>query len=66
MNKTFSNGLNQIDYGFNVGVGLQFERFTQVGFSYSMGFNNILDSKTVAVYNQSVGIYMIVLFDDMF
>ena len=66
VNKTFSNGLNQIDYGFNVGVGLQFEKFTQVGFSYSMGFNNILDSRTVSIYNQSIGIYVIVLFDDMF
>ena len=66
VNRRFTSGLNRMDYGFNVGVGLQFEKFTQVGFSYSMGFNNILDSKTVAVYNQSVGIYMIVLFDDMF
>lgn len=66
MNRTFSNGLNQIDYGFNVGVGLQFQRFTQVGFSYNRGFNNILDSRTVLIYNQSVGIYMVVLFDDMF
>jgi hypothetical protein len=54
------------DYGINVGAGLQFERFTQVGISYSMGFNNILDSKTVSIYNQSIGIYVIVQFDDMF
>ncbi len=66
VNKTFSNGLSQIDYGFNVGVGLQFKKFTQVGLSYSMGFNNILDSKTVAIYNQSIGLYLIILFDDMF
>lgn len=66
VNRTFSNGLNQVDYGFNVGVGLQFEKFTQVGFSYSMGFNNVLNTRTVSIYNQSVGIYIIVLFDDMF
>ena len=66
VNRRFTSGLNRMDYGFNVGAGLQFEKFTQVGFSYSMGFNNILDSKTAAVYNQSIGIYMIVLFDDMF
>ena len=66
VNKTFSSGLSQVDYGFNVGVGVQFEKFTQVGLSYSMGFNNILDSKTVAIYNQSIGVYLIVLFDDMF
>jgi Outer membrane protein beta-barrel domain len=63
---TFKNGLNRLDYGFNVGFGLQFERFSQFGFSYSMGFNNILDDKKFPIYNQSVGLYMIVLFDDMF
>jgi Outer membrane protein beta-barrel domain len=66
VNKRFTDGLNRIDYGFNVGVGLQFEKFTQVGLSYSMGFNNILDSKTVAIYNQSIGLYVMVLFDDIF
>lgn len=63
---TFNNGLNQIDYGFNIGVGLQFKKFTQVGLSYSMGFNNILDSKTASLYNRTIGIYVAVLFDDMF
>jgi hypothetical protein len=63
---TFSNGLNQLDYGFNIGVGLQFEKFTQFGVSYSMGFNNILEEKKFPIYNQSVGVYVIVLFDDMF
>jgi Outer membrane protein beta-barrel domain len=63
---TFSNGLNRLDYGFNVGLGLQFEKFTQFGFSYSMGFNNILEDTKFPIYNQSVGVYVIVLFDDMF
>jgi long-subunit fatty acid transport protein len=66
VNRTFSNGLNQIDYGFNIGVGLQIENITQVGLSYSMGFNNVLDSKSIALYNQSIGFYLVVLFDDMF
>ena len=66
VNRKFTNGLNRIDYGLNVGVGLQFKNFAQVGVSYSMGFNNILDSKSTAIYNQSIGIYMVVLFDDMF
>lgn len=66
VNKTFSNGLNQIDYGFNIGFGLQLEKFTQIGVSYSMGFNNILDNKSFGIYNKSIGIYVIVLFDDMF
>jgi hypothetical protein len=63
---TFSSGLNRLDYGFNVGIGLQFEKFTQVGVSYNMGFNNILEDKKFPIYNQSVGLYVIVLFDDMF
>lgn len=66
VNKTFNSGLNQVDYGINLGVGVQFEKFTQVGFSYSMGFNNILDNKSYGIYNQSFGVYVIVLFDDMF
>ena len=66
VDKKFTDGLNRLDYGLNMGVGLQFEKFTQVGFSYSMGFNNVLNSKNVAIYNQSVGLYVIVLFDDMF
>ena len=66
VNKRFTNGLNRLDYGLNLGAGLQLEKFTQIGISYSMGFNNILDSKTVAIYNQSIGIYVIVQFDDMF
>jgi hypothetical protein len=65
-NNSFSNGLNRMDYGFNVGLGLQFEKFIQFGVSYSMGFNNILEDKKFPIYNQSVGIYVIVLFDDMF
>lgn len=62
---TFGNGLNRIDYGFNVGVGLQLERFTQIGFSYNMGFNNVSDDKMFNYYNKSWGFYIRVLFDDM-
>ena len=63
---TFGNGLNRIDYGFNVGLGLQIERFTQVGVAYSMGFNNIADNKNFSIHHQSIGFYLTVLFDDMF
>lgn len=66
VDRRFTSGLNRVDYGFNVGVGIQLEKFTQIGFSYSMGFNNILDSKTASIYNKSIGMYVIVLFDDMF
>lgn len=63
---TFNNGLNRIDYGFNVGLGIQFEQITQVGISYSMGFNNILTNSKFPIYNRSIGFYVIVLFDDLF
>jgi long-subunit fatty acid transport protein len=63
---TFGNGLNRIDYGFNAGLGLQVEKYVQFGVAYSMGFNNIADNKIFNVYNQSIGFYVTVLFDDMF
>ena len=66
VSKKFGSGLNRIDYGFNIGLGLQFEKYTQVGVSYSMGFNNILDNIKFPIYNQSIGLYVILLFDDMF
>ena len=66
VNKRFGDGLNRIDYGFNIGLGLQYDKFTQFGFSYSQGFNNITDQYSFATYNKSVGIYIIILFDRMF
>ena len=64
--RTFGNGLNRIDYGFNMGVGIQVEKFTQIGISYSVGLNNVADDRTFQYYNQSIGIFVTVLFDDMF
>lgn len=63
---TFGNGLNRIDYGFNAGIGLQIEKFTTIGLAYSLGFNNVADNRTFSYYNQSVGVFVMVLFDDMF
>ncbi len=64
--RTFGNGLNRIDYGFNMGIGIQVEKFTQIGISYSLGLNNVADDRTFQYYNQSIGIFVTVLFDDMF
>jgi long-subunit fatty acid transport protein len=64
--RTFGNGLNRIDYGFNMGVGIQVEKFTQIGISYSVGLNNVADDRTFQYYNQSIGVFVNVLFDDMF
>lgn len=64
--RTFGNGLNRIDYGFNMGIGIQVEKFTQIGISYSIGLNNVADDRTFQYYNQSIGIFITVLFDDMF
>jgi hypothetical protein len=66
INKKFGDGLNRMDYGFNVGFGIQYEKFAQFGVSYSLGFNNIADKNSFATYNKSVGIYLIFLFDEMF
>jgi hypothetical protein len=65
-NATFGNGLNRIDYGLNLGIGLQFDRMAQVGISYSMGFNNVSSFQVSPLYNQAWGLYVRVLFDDMF
>jgi hypothetical protein len=62
----FGDGLNRIDYGFNIGLGVQLEKFTQIGIAYSMGFNNVADNRNFSIYNQSLGFYVTVLFDDMF
>ncbi len=64
--RTFGNGLNRIDYGFNMGIGVQVEKFTQIGISYSVGLNNVADDRTIQYYNQSIGIFMTILFDDLF
>jgi hypothetical protein len=64
--RTFGNGLNRIDYGFNMGIGIQVEKFTQIGISYSVGLNNVADDRTFQYYNQSIGIFVNILFDDMF
>jgi len=66
INATFGNGLNRIDYGLNLGIGLQFDRLAQVGISYSMGFNNVSSFQSSPLYNQSWGVYVRVLFDEMF
>jgi hypothetical protein len=64
--RTFGNGLNRIDYGFNMGIGIQVEKFTQIGISYSVGLNNVADDRTFQYYNQSIGVFVMVLFDDLF
>lgn len=64
--RTFDNGLKRIDYGFNMGVGIQVEKFTQIGISYSIGLNNVADDQTFQYHNQSIGIFISLLFDDMF
>jgi hypothetical protein len=66
---TFPLGTNlsRLDYGINAGVGLRFENFVNFGITYSQGFNNIADNRIYGtIYNQSWGIYLSVLFDDMF
>lgn len=63
---SFNNGVKRIDYGINVGIGIQSYRFIRMGISYSLGFNNLSDDRKVNYYHQSFGIFANVLFDDMF
>ena len=66
IDKTFGGGLNRLDYGFNLSIGIQYEKFAQFGVTYSLGLNNIVDKNSFTTYNKSIGIYMIFTFDELF
>ncbi len=63
--ESFSSDFRRIDAGVKVGIGVVSNRFVSLGLTYQAGFANI----TVApekTYNQSLGFYLRVFFDDMF
>ncbi len=65
-NRKITN-LNRIDYGLSLGLGVNFNHYIQVGISYSRGFNNLtLANEPKKYYNNGIGIFMTILFDDMF
>lgn len=62
--ESFSSDFRRLDAGFKFGIGIVSKRFVAAGFTYQAGLANISpDSKT---YNQSLGFYFRVFFDDMF
>ncbi|WP_164969626.1 outer membrane beta-barrel protein [Aquirufa rosea] len=63
--ESFSSDFRRLDAGFKVGIGLISKRFVAAGFTYQTGMVNIKDA-TSKTFNQSLGIYLRVYFDDMF
>lgn len=62
--ESFSRDIRRLDMGFKVGVGVVSQNFVSVGLTYQAGLMNIAtDSKSL--YNQSLGFYMRVFFDDI-
>ncbi|MFC0185399.1 Outer membrane protein beta-barrel domain-containing protein [Pseudarcicella hirudinis] len=63
---SFSNGVKRLDYGVNVGVGFKPNQFVTIGATYSLGLNNLSDDNKYTLYNHSFGLFLTVLFDDLF
>jgi hypothetical protein len=62
--ESFSRDIRRLDMGFKVGVGVLSQNFVSVGLTYQAGLMNIAtDSKSL--YNQSLGFYMRVFFDEI-
>jgi hypothetical protein len=62
--ESFSRDLRRLDLGFKLGIGVVSQNFVSVGLTYQAGLMNIAtDSKSL--YNQSLGFYMRVYFDDI-
>ncbi len=62
--ESFSRDIRRLDMGFKVGIGVTTQNFVSVGLTYQGGLMNIAtDSKSL--YNQSLGFYMRVYFDDI-
>jgi hypothetical protein len=62
--ESFSRDIRRLDMGFKMGFGVVSQNFVSLGITYQGGFINIAtDSKSL--YNQSLGFYMRVFFDDI-
>jgi hypothetical protein len=62
--ESFSRDLRRVDMGFKVGLGIVSQNFVSLGVTYQTGILNIA-SGSGALYNQSLGFYMRVYFDDV-
>ncbi|CAM4187337.1 PorT family protein [Cytophagaceae bacterium 50C-KIRBA] len=63
--ESFSSDFRRIDAGIKFGIGIVSKRFVAAGFTYQAGLANITASP-IKTYNQSLGFYFRVFFDDMF
>ncbi|MHA8069180.1 outer membrane beta-barrel protein [Aquirufa ecclesiirivi] len=63
--ESFSSDFRRLDAGFKFGIGIVSKRFVAAGFTYQAGFANVT-SAPIQTYNQSLGFYFRVFFDDMF
>lgn len=63
--ESFSSDFRRLDAGLKFGIGIVSKRFVSVGVTYQTGFLNITEAP-VKTYNQSIGFYLRVFFDDMF
>lgn len=62
--ESFSRDIRRLDMGFKMGLGIVSQNFVSLGITYQGGLINIAtDSKSL--YNQSLGFYMRVFFDDI-
>ena len=62
--ESFSRDLRRVDMGFKVGLGIVSQNFVSLGVTYQTGIINIA-SGGGSLYNQSLGFYLRVFFDDV-
>lgn len=62
--ESFSQDIRRLDMGFKVGLGVVSQNFVSLGITYQAGLMNIA-TNSKSLYNQSLGFYMRVLFDDI-
>jgi hypothetical protein len=62
--ESFSRDLRRMDMGFKVGIGVVSQNFVSFGLTYQSGLMNIATDQK-SLYNQSLGFYMRVFFDDI-
>ncbi len=62
--ESFSRDLRRMDLGFKVGIGVVSQNFVSIGLTYQSGLMNIA-TDTKSLYNQSLGFYMRVFFDEI-
>lgn len=62
--ESFSRDIRRMDMGFKVGIGVISQNFVSFGLTYQSGLLNIA-TESKSLYNQSLGFYMRVFFDEI-